>query len=81
MQGVNKEDLTFVAENTGGRYFSAKKPQDMKAIYTTIDRLEKTEYETTLFTHFHDIFKPFLCVASIVAVLELLASSCIWFTV
>jgi len=81
IQGVNKKDLTFVAENTGGRYFEAKKPHDMKAIYTTIDKLEKTEYETTLFTHFHDIFKPFLCVATVVAVVELVASSFIWFTV
>lgn len=81
IQGVNKEDLMFVAENTGGRYFEAKKPQDMKAIYTTIDRLEKTEYETTIFTHFHDIFKPFLYVASFLAMLELVASSFIWFTV
>jgi Ca-activated chloride channel homolog len=81
IQGVNKEDLTYVAENTGGRYFEAKKPQDMKAIYTTIDKLEKSEYETTIFTHFHDIFMPFLCGAALVAVLELLSSTFIWFTV
>ncbi len=81
IQGVNKEDLTFVAEHTGGRYFAAKKPHDMKAIYTTIDMLEKTEYETSVFTHFHDVFKPFLCIASALALLELVSSSFIWITV
>lgn len=81
IQGVNKEDLTFVANKTGGRYFEAKRPQDMKEIYTTIDLLEKTDYETTLFTHYHDIYKPFLYCASVVALLELVSSSFIWFTI
>lgn len=81
MQGVNKELLHYIAEQTGGKFFEAKKPQDMKAIYNTIDKLEKSNYETNIFTHYHDIFKPFLKAVSVLALLELLVSSLVWFTV
>jgi Ca-activated chloride channel homolog len=81
MNGVNKELLHYIADQTGGRFFEAKKPEDMKSIYNTIDRLEKAEYETNIFTHYYDIFKPFLLAASIVAVVELLLTSFVWFTV
>jgi Ca-activated chloride channel homolog len=81
MNGVNKELLQYIADQTGGRYFEAKKPDDMKAIYNTIDRLEKREYETDIFTHYYDIFKPFLCAAAIGAFLELLLSTFVWFII
>lgn len=81
MNGVNKELLHYIADQTGGRFFEAKKPQDMKAIYNTIDRLEKTAYETNIFTHYYDLFKPFLIMAGLLALLELLLSSFIWFTI
>lgn len=81
MNGVNKELLRFIADQTGGRFFEAKKPNDMKSIYDTIDRLEKTEYETNIFTHYYDIFKPFLLAASFLGLLELMVTSFVWFTV
>lgn len=81
MQGVNKELLQRIAHQTGGTFFEAKKPRDMKAIYNTIDRLERTAYETNIFTHYYDIFKPFLLGATVVCFVELIASSFIWFTV
>lgn len=81
MQGVNKELLQYIADQTGGKFFEAKKPCDMKAIYNTIDALEKTEYETNIFTHYYDIFKPFLIGAIVVSLSELVASSLMWFVV
>ena len=79
--GVNKELLTYIARQTGGRYFEAKKPNDMKKIYETINALEKTEYETQIFTNYHDIYKLFAFGAFFVALLELILSSLVWFVV
>lgn len=76
---LNKELLNTLATQTGGRFFEAKKPQDMKTIYQIIDSLEKTEYETTLYINYYDIFKPFLVAVIILLLLELLLSTFVWF--
>ncbi len=78
--GVNKELLQNIAQQTGGRYFEAKKPNDMKKIYETIDMLEKTEYETDIFTRYYDLYHYFVFSAFAVLLLELLVSF-IWFIV
>ncbi len=78
--GVNKELLHYIAQQTGGRYFEAKKPNDMKTIYETIDRLEKTEYETDIFTQYYDLYHYFVFGAFIVLLIELLVSF-IWFII
>ncbi len=79
VNGVNKELLQYIAHETGGRFFAAKKPDDMKAIYDTIDGLEKTHYETNIFTHYYDYFKPFLIGTCLVAISELFLASFVWF--
>lgn len=76
--GVNKELLQRIAQQTGGRYFEAKKPNDMKTIYETIDMLEKTEYETDIFTKYYDLYHYFVVSAFVVLLLELLVSF-VWF--
>ena len=81
IQGVNKEDLQYIASETGGKFFEAKKPHDMKTIYSIIDSLEKSEYETNIFTHYQDMYKPFLWVMCILVLIEILLSSFVWFTV
>ncbi|TET06549.1 VWA domain-containing protein [Candidatus Dependentiae bacterium] len=76
---VNKELLSNIAKETGGKFFLANNPQDMRAIYDTIDQLEKIEQEMPLFSHYYDIFMPFLWFVFILLVLELFLSSLIWF--
>jgi Ca-activated chloride channel family protein len=78
--GVNKELLSTIAEQTGGRYFEAKQPQDMKKIYETIDALEKTEYQTHIFTKYNDLYQFFLGGALLLLLVELI-SSLLWFVV
>lgn len=76
---VNKELLTQIAKQTGGTFFLASNPQDMRAIYDTIDKLEKVEQEMPLFTHCYDIFMPFLWIIFLLVALEVLLSSLVWF--
>jgi Ca-activated chloride channel family protein len=80
-QKVNKELLTQIADQTGGKFFLASNPKDMRTIYDTIDRLEKVEQEMTLFEHGYDIFVPFLWIVFILIALERFLSSLIWFSI
>ncbi len=76
---LNKSLLQSIAQETGGRFFEAKKPSDMKIIYQTIDTLEKTSYQTDLFTQRYDIYIPFLLMALLLIGIELYLVSTIWF--
>jgi Ca-activated chloride channel family protein len=77
--GINKKLLTQFASATGGRFFEARNAKDMRAIYDTIDTLEKTEHETLIFNKTYDIFMPFLLLAAALLAFELLLSSFVWF--
>lgn len=78
---INRELLTTIAQQTGGKFFLASNPQDMRSIYDTIDNLEKTKQEMPLFTHYYDIFMPFLWIIGMILALEILFSSVIWFSI
>jgi len=80
-QRLNKQLLMAFAEQTGGQFFMAHHPEDMKAIYNTIDSLEKTEYETTLFSNYFDIYMPFLWIIVLLISLEIILASVVWFCV
>jgi len=76
---VNKELLDLLARETGGKSFLAKNPDDMRAIYDTIDSLEKTTYETDVFSNYYDIFLPFVLLLCFVMLVELLLTTFVWF--
>ena len=78
---VNTELLKKIATETGGKFFMAKNPQDMRNIYKVIDRLEKTEYETNIYSKYFDLFMPFLWVVFTVILFGLFLSTFIWFGV
>lgn len=76
---INKELLEHIANATGGQYFFARDAHDMRAVYETIDKLEKTEYEAPVYNKFYDIFMPFLWALLIIMGIEILLSSTLWF--
>jgi len=77
--GVNKRLLSEIARQTGGQFFMAENQKDMRQIYDTIDKLEKTEYETDVFSRYYDLFMPFLWVILAFVLLEIVLSSLLWF--
>lgn len=77
---LNKPLLKKIAHETGGRFFEAKKPSDMRVIYDTIDQLEKTEIEAPVFSHYHDYFLPFVWCVFCLVLLELFLASFVWFS-
>jgi len=76
---VNKELLTDVAKKTGGYCFMAHNARDMRHVYDTIDRLEKTEHEAPVFGKYYDISTPFIFMTIGLVILEIVLSSLIWF--
>ena len=72
---VNVALLEHIAKQTGGRFFMAHNASDMRAIYTTIDQLEKTSHEVPLFSRYFELIDPIGLVALLLLVLELIISA------
>ncbi len=53
---IDEELLREIARMTGGQYFRAKNNQDLREIYNTIDRLEKTEIQVTRIKKYSEEF-------------------------
>ena len=77
---VNKDLLTRIAKSTGGHYFMAHNARDMRRIYDTIDRLEKTEHEEPVFSLYYDLLAACVAIASVLILSELLLSTFVWFS-
>jgi Ca-activated chloride channel family protein len=78
---LNKELLKKIAKETGGQFFEAKKPKDLKTIYETIDKLEKKSYETEIYNKYHDYFMPILWWIISLTCIELFMATWIWFII
>ncbi len=76
---LNKPLLEAFARETGGMFFEAKNGDDMRHIYDTIDTLEKNKIEAPIFGRHYDWFVPLLWLALLCVLIELFASTCIWF--
>jgi Ca-activated chloride channel family protein len=77
---VNAELLTHIAKETGGQFFMASDAADMRRIYETIDRLERTKHETPVFSKYYDIFLPATLALMGCVSMELLLSTFAWFS-
>ena len=78
---LNTQLLDALAQETGGRFFEARKSQDLAKIYDEINILEKSEYETDVYHKYYDIFMPFLWALLGLIMLELLLARYVWFGV
>lgn len=78
--GVNKELLLRIAQETGGQFFLARNPQDMRLIYDKINALETSAQEVPLYGKWYDLI--FSAIWAIIAILcmELLCATFIWFS-
>jgi len=67
---IDEKLLTQIANETGGKYFRATDNENLGSIYKEIDRLEKSKYQVTTFTHYTEKFLPFVLAAVGFLVLE-----------
>lgn len=72
--GLDVATLTEIAELTGGQFFRADNEQSLRAIYSAIDELERTEIDTVEFTNADELFPPYALAGGALLALELLLS-------
>lgn len=67
---IDEKLLTQIAKETGGNYFRARDNQQLKSIYTEIDKLEKSKVEVTALRRFNEKFFPLALAAALLLFLE-----------
>ena len=75
---VDERLLQKIATETGGKFFRANNPKDMKFIYETINELEKTSYKTNIFSRYHEAFSSFLWLLLLLLLGELFLKLFVW---
>ena len=70
--------LQRFATETGGQFFLARNSSDMKAIYDTINKLERTEHETPIFARYFEYFMPLLWMALLLLMTEIVLTAAVW---
>lgn len=69
---IDEALLTKIAEETGGKYYRATTAASLSKIYDVINKLEKTEIETTVFKRYSEEFYYFALIGLLIFVLELI---------
>ncbi len=75
---INTALLKEIATKTGGAFFLAKNPADMRTIYNTIDKLEKTDIQTNVYHNYYEAFAQFIWLLLAILCSELLLRLLIW---
>ena len=68
---IDEQILRKIAENTGAQYFRATDTESLKAIYESIDTLEKTTIEETGYREYKELFHLFLIPGLVLLLLEI----------
>ena len=75
---LNEPLLRKISDETGGKFFRASKPKEMRAAYNAIDKLEKTKYQTNLFNNYYEAFLTFVWIIMMVIGIEMLLRLLLW---
>ncbi len=78
VQTLNIALLKTIAEETGGQFFLARNASEMERVYDTIDKLERTDYETPIFSRYFEYFMPTMSIALALLMLEIILTSLLW---
>lgn len=69
---IDEQLLNHIAYETGGRYYRAQTAEDLQAIYSEIDQLEKTKIEINVLQRYTEEYRSLLFLALIFLGLEFL---------
>jgi Ca-activated chloride channel family protein len=75
---LNEQLLAHIVKQTGGVFYRARNAQEVRAIYQSIDTLEKRSMSVPLYTRYYDIFEPILIVIIMLLALELCLTTFVW---
>ena len=68
---IDENLLKTIAKNTGGKYFRATSNDKLKSIYDEINKLETSEIEELKFYDYDEKFRPFVLLAALLLLLEI----------
>jgi len=69
---IDEETLKGIAQATDGDFYRATNTRELHSIYKEIDQLEKSKLNVKQFSKRYDVFQPYVLVAVIALLLELL---------
>ncbi len=69
---IDEPTMNKISKETGGRYFRAQKNADLSAVYSDIDKMERTKFSVKEFSKRNELFEPYALAAFIVLLLEIL---------
>ncbi len=69
---MDEKTLKEIAQTTNGSFYRATNNAELKRIYQDIDQLEKTKFKESTFTIRYDDYQPFVWVAILSLLLEIL---------
>ncbi len=75
---IDEKLLKTIAQNTGGKYFRATSNSKLKSIYNEINKLETSEIEELKFYDYDEKFRPFVLIAAVLLLIELLLRNTIF---
>ena len=75
---IDENLLKNISNQTGGQFFRANSPKEMKKIYETINRLEKTKYETSMFSKYYEAIRSFIWLPMLLLMAELILKLFLW---
>lgn len=75
---IDEQLMKNIANNSGGKYFRATSNSKLETIYEEINKLETTEIEELKFYDYDEKFRPFIWIAGILLVLEIILRNTIF---
>jgi Ca-activated chloride channel family protein len=75
---IDEDTLQKIADMTNGKYYRADNAQRFQAIYSEIDKLEKTEAEVKKYSHHNELFAWIITPSLGLLLLEALLRHTIW---
>jgi len=75
---IDQELMKTIARNTGGKYFRAYSNSKLESVYNEINKLETTEIEELKFYDYDEKFRPFVWIAGILLLLEIVLRNTIF---
>ena len=69
---IDEETLRKIAQATNGRYYRATNAEELRQIYSDIDKLEKSKLDVQRYSKVHDVYQNLVLAAIIVLLLEIL---------
>lgn len=75
---LNEDQLTAIASLTGGKFYRATSAQELENIYSEIDKLEKTKFESRLLVEVSDMYNIFLISALVILIITAVSEKTIF---